>query len=111
MAQTLALPIAATTAPKTAGPPISATGTKGAASRRRIEAAARAAQGFEAVYLSFMLQNMFTGISTKGPFSGGPGEKIFRSQLHQEMGRLLAKSGGIGLADKVFREIMRHQEA
>jgi len=111
MAQDLTLPIAAATAPTTTGPQAPAKGAKGAVSGRRIEAAARAAQDFEAVYLSFMLQNMFTGISTDGPFSGGEGEKMFRSQLHQEMGRILSRSGGVGLADTVFREIMRHQEA
>ena len=71
--------------------------------------AARAAEEFEAIYLSLMFSNMFTSLGD-GPFSGGPGEDIYRSQLHEEMGRIFARSGGIGIADAVQREIMRHQE-
>ena len=111
MAQALALPSTAAKAPATTGPQAQAKGAKGTASGRRVEAAARTAQEFEAVYLSFMVQNMFTDISNDGPFGGGQGEKMFRSQLYQEMGRILSRSGGVGLADTVFREIMRYQEA
>ena len=71
--------------------------------------AARAAEEFESIYLSLMFSNMFTSLGD-GPFNGGPGEKIYRSQLHEEMGRIFARSGGIGIADAVQREIMRHQE-
>ena len=70
----------------------------------------RAAVEFEATYLSIMLSNMFTDLDSDGPFSGGPGEKMFRSQLYEELGRILARSGGIGVADSVYREMMRQQE-
>lgn len=72
--------------------------------------ARRAAEEFEAIYLSMMFQSMFTDIGGDGPFSGGPGEKIFRSQLNEELGRILASSGGIGIADAVQREILQLQE-
>lgn len=78
---------------------------------RAPEAQARqAAEEFEAVYLSLMFQSMFTDIGNGGPFSAGPGEKIYRSHLYEELGRTFARSGGVGIADAVYREMMRYQE-
>ena len=70
----------------------------------------KAAQDFEAVFLSQMLEPMFAGISTDGPFGGGPSEGIFRSMMLQEYGKVLAKHGGIGLSDSIKRDMMRMQE-
>jgi len=69
-----------------------------------------AAEEFEAVFLSQMLQPMFAGIGTDGPFGGGPGEAAFRSQLIQEYGRVMSQAGGVGLADALYREIISLQE-
>ena len=75
------------------------------------QAAARAAaEEFEAVFLSQMMAHMFEGISTDGPFSGGQAEKVYRSMLMNEYGRLAAGSGGFGIADRVMSEILKIQE-
>lgn len=68
-----------------------------------------AAQKFEAQVLSVMLQQMFAGLSTDGPFGGGEGEEMFRSVLTEAMGKEMAKTGGIGIADSVQREILKLQ--
>jgi flagellar protein FlgJ len=57
------------------------------------------------------LQPMFADLSTDGPFGGGHAEKIWRAMMVDEVGKAMAKSGGIGLADYVQREILRVQEA
>ncbi|MFZ5718191.1 MAG: rod-binding protein [Pseudomonadota bacterium] len=67
------------------------------------------AQRFEAQFLSAMLQPMFAGIETDGPFGGGHGEEMFRSLMTEAMGKQMAKAGGIGLADTVQREILKMQ--
>ncbi|MEQ8966908.1 MAG: rod-binding protein [Azospirillaceae bacterium] len=72
--------------------------------------AREAAEEFEAVFLSQMLQPMFAGISTDGPFGGGPGEEAFRSQLVQEYGQVMSQAGGVGLTDALYREIISLQE-
>ena len=77
---------------------------------RAAENAHRAAVEFEAVYLSIMLSSMFTDLNADGPLGGGQGEKLFRSQLYEELGQIIARSGGVGVADAVYREMMRHQE-
>jgi Rod binding domain-containing protein len=69
-----------------------------------------AAEEFEAVFLSQMLEQMFQGIRTDGPFGGGKAEEMFRSFMLQEYGKVMAASGGVGIADMVKREMLRAQE-
>jgi flagellar protein FlgJ len=71
--------------------------------------AREAAQSFEAQFLSIMLQQMYAGVKTDGPFGGGLGEEMFRSLMTEEMGKQMARAGGIGLADTVQREILKLQ--
>ena len=77
----------------------------------RPEMAKKAAQDFEAFFLGQMLQPMFSNLSSDGPFGGGHAEKIWRAMMVDEIGKSMAKSGGIGIADYVQREILRVQEA
>ncbi len=69
-----------------------------------------AAEEFEAFFLAQMFDYMFAGIETDGPFGGGHGEKIFRSLLVQEYGKVIASQGGLGIADQVESELLQLQE-
>jgi peptidoglycan hydrolase FlgJ len=63
-----------------------------------------AAQDFEATFLAEMLKG--TGMNTVSEeFGGGYGEDAFSSLLTQEYARLLAESGGIGLAEHIFESL------
>jgi Rod binding domain-containing protein len=75
------------------------------------KAARKAAEEFEAMFLSQMFGHIFDGIKTDGPFGGGHAEKMYRSLLVDEYGKTMAHAGGIGIADKVMKEILRNQEA
>ena len=66
---------------------------------------------FEQFFIAQMLEHMFSGIPTDGPFGGGNGESIFRSMLNTEYAKIISASGGIGIADAVQREILRLQES
>ena len=57
-----------------------------------------------------VMESMFAGIETDGPFGGGFGEGVFRSLLLQEFGKEMAARGGVGIADAVQKEILRIQE-
>jgi flagellar protein FlgJ len=72
--------------------------------------AREAAENFEAFYLSQTFEQMFQDVEPDSMFGGGQGEKVFRSLLFQEYGKQTAKSGGIGIADMVQKEILRLQE-
>jgi Rod binding domain-containing protein len=79
----------------------------------RADTAAKAekvAQDFEAFFLAQVLQPMFASIDVEPPFGGGSAEEVWRSMMVDEMGRAMAKAGGIGLAAQVKREMLRMQE-
>ena len=70
----------------------------------------KVAEYFEAFYLTQVTANMFAGIETDPLFGGGPGEDVFQSLLTQEYGKIVARAGGIGIADSLAREILKLQE-
>ncbi len=74
-------------------------------------AARQAAEDLEAVFLTSLLESMFAGIETDGPFGGGHGESVYRSMLNEQYAKAISHSGGIGIADNVYREILKLQEA
>ena len=69
-----------------------------------------ASQDFEAVFLNSMFQQMFTGIGGDGPFGGNGATGVWRSFLTDEYAKSFAKSGGIGIADQVYRGLIAQQE-
>ena len=58
------------------------------------DSAKEAAQDFEAFFLSRMCESMFEGVSTEGIFGGGHAEKVYRSLLLNEYGKIMAQNGG-----------------
>ena len=74
------------------------------------DAIKKVAQQFESVFISQFMGEMFSGISTDGPFGGGQGEEMFRSLMIDEYGKQIAKQGGIGLADSITRQLIKMQE-
>jgi Rod binding domain-containing protein len=77
----------------------------------RNEAEARqVAEDFESFFLSQMIEQMFSEVGQDNPFSGGAGEKAFRGLLHEEYAKVMAQSGGLGLADRLTTEVLRYQE-
>ncbi|MDD9907156.1 MAG: rod-binding protein [Rhodospirillaceae bacterium] len=68
------------------------------------------AESFEAFFLGQFFEQMFAGIRTDGMFGGGQGENVYRSMMMQEYGKAVAKGGGIGIADSVYRSILQIQE-
>ena len=82
-----------------------------ALSPEQVERTRRSAQEFEALAVAQMLQPMFNTVDTsKGLFGGGKGEAAWKPMMVEEMGKMLAKSGGIGIADAVLKEMLRMQE-
>ncbi len=72
--------------------------------------ARRVAVDFEAFFLSQALRPMFADIGAEKPFGGGLAEDMWRSLEIDEYGKAMARAGGIGIADAVFREMLRTQE-
>lgn len=89
--------------PKTA--PVS--GDSEAAKRAAI---AKSSKDFEASFLSVMLGQMFQGVNkADGPFSGGAGEEAFKSFMTDAMAKQVVRSGGVGIAPAVQKEMLKLQ--
>lgn len=77
----------------------------------QIEKTRHSAREFEAMALGQLLQPMFkTSDQSKGLFGGGRAEAIWQPILVDEMAKMLAKRGGVGIADAVYKEMLRIQE-
>jgi peptidoglycan hydrolase FlgJ len=66
------------------------------------------AQDFEAMILSHMLSTMRRagGMSSVGGRSRSQGH-LYQEMMDDELGRSLARSGGLGLADVLVRDLVR----
>lgn len=74
-------------------------------------AAKKAAQSFEAVFLSQMFGHMFEGVGKSDSlFGGGSGEEMFRPMLIDEYSKQIVKRGGVGIADAVMHALISQQE-
>ncbi|HZT89965.1 MAG TPA: rod-binding protein [Stellaceae bacterium] len=93
-----------------ANAPAASVGNKPPAAKPVPPAVHAAAQEFEAFFLSQAMQSMFAGVETNSLFGGGQSESVYRSLLLQEYGKVAARSGGLGIADAVQRQILKTQE-
>ena len=75
-----------------------------------IAAARKVGEQFEAMFVGQMVAHMFEGIGDDPITGGGEGGKMYRSMLQEEYGKVIAKSGGLGVADSVMREVLKLQE-
>ena len=76
------------------------------AKRGQIE---KTAKDFEASFLSVMLNEMFKDVGAQAPYSGGQGEAAFKSFMSDAMAKQMVRSGGVGLADTVGKEMLKLQ--
>lgn len=70
---------------------------------------AKASKDFEASFLSVMLGEMFKDVNQSGPFTGGAGEDAFKSFMSDAMAKQVVRSGGVGLAATVQKEMLKLQ--
>jgi Rod binding domain-containing protein len=70
----------------------------------------KAAEDFEAVFVSQMLSQMWTDVDTDPNFGGGEAEKTWRGMMIEEYGKQIAKAGGVGISDEVKSAMLQLQE-
>jgi Rod binding domain-containing protein len=70
----------------------------------------RVAQEFEAQAIAAMFQPVFAALPTDGPFGGGQAEAQWRPMLVDAIARDVARAGGFGIGEAVYRELLRAQE-
>ncbi len=70
----------------------------------------KTAEDFEAVFIAQLMSPMMDSVKTDELTGGGSAEGIFRSMMVTEVGKSVAARGGIGIADNVYRELLKLQE-
>lgn len=67
------------------------------------------ANEFESVFLSNMMKSMFTSLEGNGPMGSGGKNEAWRSMLIDQYANNIVKSGGIGISDQVYRQMIAMQ--
>lgn len=81
------------------------------AGQRKTGDAGKTAQDFEAFFLTQFFEFMSKDLKTDGLMGGGQAEATWRSFLNDQYGREMARGRGIGIADMVYDQILKMQEA
>ena len=68
------------------------------------------AKQLEAAFLAQMLSYAGMGASD-GPFAGGAGEEQYSSFLRDAQAKAIVDHGGIGLAENLFKSLVKHDTA
>lgn len=80
-------------------------------SPQKQQKAKSSAQDFELVFLNSMFQQMMSDVKGEGPFGSTSSTGPWRSMLTDEYAKKISRSGGVGLADDVFRTLIMQQAA
>jgi flagellar protein FlgJ len=84
---------------------------KGLTGGSKTEKVQKTAKDFEQVFLEDVMNRMGEGLGEEGPLGGGSdGGSVYRSMLMKEYAGQITKSGGVGIADAVYRQLMKLQE-
>jgi Rod binding domain-containing protein len=76
----------------------------------KIKGKAKSASGdFESMFLNSMFQQMNTKTDGDGPFGGSGALKVWRSLLTDQYAKMFTQSGGIGIAQHVYDELLKLQ--
>src|SRR5438128_248004 len=65
-----------------------------------------AAQEFESLFIDQMLQTMRRSMPEGGLLGAGSGQRTFREMLDQEMSRQIAHSGGLGVGELLWQQLV-----
>lgn len=103
-----ALPAYGHAAPLSTDQSTNSTKTGGAASREIEKGKLRdVCAEFESLFLQYMLKGMRATIPVGKDGGMGHSREMYTSMMDEQLARELAKGGGIGLADVLFRQICR----
>ncbi len=71
----------------------------------------KTADDFETMFLENMMSQVFPQESQEGPLGeNGTGGGVYRGMLVNEYAKSVAKSGGIGISDTIYRQMLQMQE-
>lgn len=72
--------------------------------------ATAASKDFESMFISQMLEQMFGDSIGEEAYGDAESSEIYKSMMVDAYGKEIGKSGGIGIADYVKKELLKLQE-
>lgn len=73
--------------------------------------ARKLAEEFEASFLTVMMGTMMQNVGNDPITGGGNAGQTYRSLLTEEYAKSIANAGGVGVADQIYSELIKIQEA
>ena len=68
-------------------------------------------QELESVFISTMFEKMMETNEEDSPFGGGFDGKMYASLFPKHVGDIIAKSGKLGIAKRIYEDLARQQQA
>lgn len=115
VALTALLPAAKLALGKSAAQAGAALANKAELAAQKIDAATdkklkKTADDFESVFLEQSFDRMFSSLGEEGPLgNGGTGGDVWRSMLSNEYAKSVVKSGGVGISQTIYSELLKLQ--
>jgi flagellar protein FlgJ len=73
--------------------------------------AIEAAREFEALLIGRLLRGMREANAVAGGLFDGRGQRMYQELMDEQLGRALARAGGLGIADLIARDVLRRLPA
>ena len=71
----------------------------------------KTADDFETMFLEQSLDRMMQSAGEDGPIGdNGTGGAVYRSMLSKEHAKSIVKTGGLGISDQIYRQMLQMQE-
>ena len=70
-----------------------------------------ASKDFESMFISQMVENLFTDSVGDSAFGSKESSDIYKGMMTQEYGKIITQAGGIGIAAYIKKELLKQQEA
>ena len=76
-----------------------------------VESTRKTAEDFETMFLEQTLERLTESAGEDGPLGdNGTGGGVYRSMLSKEHAKSIVKSGGLGISDAIYRQMLQMQE-
>lgn len=69
-----------------------------------------ACKDFESIFIGQTLRQMRESVQTSDPLNQGAANKMWRGMLDDETAKSMSKSGGVGLAEGLYRQLVNRVE-
>lgn len=70
----------------------------------------KVSQDFESIFINMMLKTMRSTVVEGGFIEKSFGTKAYESMLDEEMSKEMAKSGGLGISEMVYKSLLKRTE-